>query len=127
MSKKMKKLTAEVLISILAVSVPTFLVYKRLSLSPSFWDAQFAWSIALVACWIIVAVGYYHQGWLVRMERRAGSVSMVLPIAVFFVQCILFVKGIHYKDWSLVIGAILVNSGVLFSLYNIIKFRNNSY
>ena len=122
----MKKIIIEILVSATLVFVPTFFIYRQLAPITSFWDAQLAWSVALVICWIIVAAGYYHQGWLVRKERRAGSVSVVLPIAVFFVQCILFVKGVYYKDWSLVIGAVLVNSGVLFCLYNIVQFRHKS-
>ena len=75
--------------------------------------------------WIIVSAGYYHQGWLVRKDHSSAHVSLVLPVAVFFVQCILFVKGIYFDDWSLVAGAVLVNSGVCFSIYNIIKSRLN--
>lgn len=119
----MKKLITEIVISIALVLVPTFFIYKQLSSVDYFWDTQLAWSIALIICWIIVAIGYYHQGWLIRKERNSQDVSLILPIAVFFVQCILFVKGVYYKDMSLILGAILVNSGVLFSLFNILKFK----
>src|SRR3989344_3083207 len=118
----MKKLIIEIFVSVTLVFIPTFFIYRKLAPIASFWDAQFVWSTALVVCWVIVAIGYYHQGWLVHKEQRSRSVSIILPTAVFFVQCILFVKGVYYKDWSLVIGAVLVNSGVLFSLYNIIRF-----
>jgi len=74
--------------------------------------------------WVIVSLGYYHQGWLVHKSKSAEHVSIVLPVAVFMVQCILFVKGIYYKDWSLILGAVMVNSGVVFSLYQIIKSRS---
>lgn len=119
----MKKLAFQVLISLLFVFVSTFFVYQNLESITRFWNAQFAWSVALIVCWIIVAGGYYHQGWIIRNRRGARDVSIVLPIAVFCVQCILFVKGIFYNDWSLILGALLVNSGVLFSLYHILKAR----
>lgn len=112
-----------VLASIVFVLGATFIVYSKLQPIDSFWDAQFWWSIGLIACWIVVASGYYHQGWLVRKQSSAKNVSVVLPMAVFCVQCILFVKGIFYDDWSLILGALLVNSGVLFSLYNIFRVR----
>lgn len=119
----MKKVALEIFISAILVLVPTYFVYQELAPVKVFWDSQFLWSAALVICWVFVAAGYYHQGWLVRKEGHANGVSIVLPIFVFFVQCILFVKGIYYRDQSLVIGAVLVNSGVLFSLYNIIRSK----
>lgn len=72
-------------------------------------------------CWTIVALGYYHQGWLLSTGKNPNGVSQILPIAVFFVQCILFVKGIYYHDWSLIYGALIVNSGVAYSLYHLAK------
>lgn len=122
----MKKLILEIVGSVALVLIPTYFVYKQFAPLPEFWNAQFAWSIALVICWIIVAAGYYHQGWLVHRTHYAEDVSIILPIAVFFVQCILFVKGIYYRDFSLIIGAILVNSGVFFSMYNILKNKKQS-
>lgn len=79
-----------------------------------------------MAGWVIVSLGYFHQGWLVHSGKNAEHVSIVLPVAVFSVQCILFVKGIFYGDWSLIYGAVIVNSGVVFSLYQIIKARHKS-
>jgi uncharacterized membrane protein YhdT len=117
----MKKLILEIVGSAALVLIPTYFVYRQLAPLPEFWNAQFAWSIALIICWIVVAAGYYHQGWLVHKTHYAEDVSIILPIAVFCVQCILFVKGIFYSDISLIIGAVLVNSGVFFSMYNIIK------
>lgn len=114
----MKKVYFEIIGSIAAVLLPTYFVYQNLVDKSGFWNAETLWSGALILCWLIVASGYYHQGWLVHKEGARG-VSAALPIAVFFVQCILFVKGIYYQDASLVIGALMVNSGVLFSLYNI--------
>lgn len=113
----------EVIISLLVVTVLTVLTYNRLAGVREFWNAGMFWSYALMLCWIVVAAGYYHQGWLVRKDHTAAHVSLILPIAVFFVQCILFVKGINFHDWSLIGGAVLVNSGVLFSLYHIAKSR----
>lgn len=119
----MKKLTLGIISSLCFVLVCTYIVYQNLESVSTFWNAQVAWSVALIICWIVVASGYYHQGWLVRNKKGAPSVSIVLPVAVFCVQCILFVKGIFYSDWSLILGALLVNSGVLFSLYHIVRAR----
>ncbi|MDP3729477.1 MAG: hypothetical protein Q8R26_01840 [bacterium] len=120
---------SQILLSISAVIVPTFFIYSYLAGFPSFWNAQFAWSIALIVCWIIVSIGYFHQGLLVGVDSfdHARSVSIALPIAVFFVQCILFVKGIFYGDWSLIFGALIVNSGVVFSLFRIIRARKSIF
>ncbi|MEK7479967.1 MAG: hypothetical protein AAB665_01615 [Patescibacteria group bacterium] len=49
-------------------------------------------------------------GGLKRMER-----------ADFFRKRILFIKGVFFNDWSLVFGALIVNSGVVFCLYQIGK------
>ncbi len=114
-----RHLAFEILLSASIVFVPTAFAYQRLAPITSFWNAQSVWSIILGFCWLIVALGYYHQGWLVRTQQSAKDVSRVLPIAVFIVQCILFVKGIYYQDWSLVLGAVLVNSGVVFNLRQI--------
>jgi len=121
-TKYVKKIYWEVVGSIALVLVPTYIVYKSLEGVGFFWNANTLWSVGLIICWLIVASGYYHQGWLVR-EHGSRGVSLVLPIAVFFVQCILFVKGVYYDDWSLIVGALVVNSGVLFSLYSIFKSR----
>lgn len=119
----MKKLFLEILITFLFVAVGTALVYSRLSSVSFFWSEQTLWSFVLVLCWIVVAVGYFHQGWMIRVAKSSSHVSIVLPIAVFIVQCVLFVKGIYYHDWSLIAGAIIVNSGVTFNLYHIVKTR----
>lgn len=119
----MRKIILEILASAIIVLVPTLFVYKKLAGIESFWNAQFLWSAGLAFGWVVVAAGYYHQGWLVKSLKKSKDVSIVLPIAVFFVQCILFVKGIYYRDWSLVWGALMVNSGVIFSLSQIIKVK----
>lgn len=119
----MKKLFLEILIAILFVVGGTAIVYSHLSSISLFWNEQTTWSSILVLCWIVVAVGYVHQGWMVRTTKNSSNVSIVLPIAVFIVQCILFIKGIYYHDWSLIAGAIVVNSGVTFNLYQIAKTR----
>ena len=41
--------------------------------------------------------------------------------ADFFRKRILFIKGVFFNDWSLVFGALIVNSGVVFCLYQIGK------
>ncbi|MDO8594251.1 MAG: hypothetical protein Q7R93_01920 [bacterium] len=120
----MKKIILEIILSVLFVFLSTYFVYTRLVGLEFFWNAQTLWSMALAICWVIVALGYYHQGWLIRSKNKANAVSIILPIAVFIVQCILFVKGIYYHDWSLIWGAVVVNSGVVFSLSQIIRVRN---
>ena len=120
----MKKIYLEILASALFVSLGTIFVYGRLAGFAIFWDSQMIWSIILAVGWVIVSLGYYNQGWIVHKSKSAEHVSVVLPIAVFIVQCILFVKGIYYSDWSLIVGAIMVNSGVVFSLYQIIKAKS---
>jgi hypothetical protein len=113
----------EIIFAFAFVILGTALVYGKLSSSPSFWNEQSTWSFLLIVCWFLVACGYFHQGWMVRSAKSSSHVSIVLPITVFFVQCILFVKGVSYNDWSLIAGAVVVNSGVLFNLYQIIRAR----
>lgn len=115
----MKKFFTELIVVIIVVVLGTWIVYWYLADVGSFWSAQHFWSLALMVCWTVVALGYYHQGWIIHRDRSAKHVSKILPATVVLVQCILFVKGIYYKDWSLVIGAVLVNSGVIFNLYQI--------
>ncbi len=117
----MRKIYLEILSVTALVVFATYFVYGRLADFNIFWNSQFIWSVGLMVCWVVVAFGYYHQGWLVRTSKSADHVSLVLPVAVFIVQCILFVKGIYYGDWSLIAGAVLVNSGVSFSIYQIIR------
>src|SRR3990167_8806369 len=115
----MKKIHIEIVLAAAFVVFPTYFVYRVLAGVGSFWNAQSFWSLALLFCWAIVAYGYYNQGWLVHHDHSAAHVSVVLPVTVFFVQCILFVKGIFYRDYALIAGAVMVNSGVVFSLYQI--------
>jgi hypothetical protein len=117
----MRKLILELLLSAAFVFVPTVIIYGHLVGIPSFWSSQFLWNVALAVGWTIVSAGYFHQGMLVRERGDASEVSIVLPSAVFVVQCILFVKGVFYRDWALIGGALIVNSGVVFSLYQIAK------
>ena len=86
-------------------------------------DEQLFWSIGLMICWLIVAYGQYHQGKIIRQRGTCENVSVRLPLAVFVAQCILLVKGAYYSDWSLIGGCIIVNSGVCFNLYQIVKVR----
>lgn len=121
------KVILEIVISVAFVLAGTFFAYRLLAGSAGFWSAQALWSAALAIGWVIVAAGYYHQGWLVHIRRDAKEVSVILPLAVFTVQCVLFVKGIYYGDWSLIWGALVVNSGVTFSLSQIIKVRRGLF
>ncbi len=116
-----KKIHWEIFLGLTFVASGTFLAYTLLSSIPSFWTAQNIWSAVLILCWMIVAGGYWHQGWIIRKAGSATHVSSVLPMAVFVVQCILFVKGVHYEDYSLVTGAVMVNSAVVFNLYQIFR------
>lgn len=116
----------EIILSILFVALSTFFMYGYLSKSAFFWNAQFFWNIALAVGWIIVSLGYYNQGWIIQKNKSAEHVSVILPSAVFIVQCILFVKGIYYQDWALIAGAVMVNSGVTFNLYQIFGANKNN-
>ena len=114
----MKK-TFEIAGIIAFVLVGTGVAYLLLAGLPKFWDAQTIWSIILMVGWVVVSLGYFHQGWLVYRDSSSAHVSVLLPSVVFLVQCVLFVKGVYYNDWSLIGGALLVNIGVLFSLTQI--------
>ncbi len=118
----MKRLHVEILLGIVFVAGGTLVIYNFLAPVGAFWSAQNLWSTALIVCWSIVAGGYWRQGWVVYKAKSSTHVSLLLSGAVFLVQCILFVKGIFYKDISLVIGAVLVNSGVVFNMYQILRF-----
>lgn len=119
----MKRLHLELVFITLFVIGGTSLTYWLLADAFNFWDNQEFWSLALLVCWGVVSLGYYRQGWIVHKAKSATHVSLFLPIVVFIVQCILFIKGIHYHDYALIVGAILVNSGVAFNIYQIIIFR----
>jgi len=99
----------------------TFLAYDRLAGTTAFWNAQSVWSTALIVSWTMIAVAYYYEGWLIHHGRSQANISAVTPALIFVAQCILFVKGVFFNDWSLVFGALLVNSGVVFCLYQIGK------
>lgn len=115
----------ELVAATLFVLVGTAITYSQLESLVEFWNAQTFWNFALIVCWGIVAFGYYHQGWVIGIKKNSSGVSIILPISVFIVQCILFVKGVFYKDTSLIIGALMVNSGVTFAIYRIYSYRNN--
>lgn len=120
----MKRLYWEILFGLIFVLGGTFIAYNLLSGIEGFWSAQQTWNLALIVCWIVVAFGYWRQGWIVHKSKSSTHVSILLPSTVFVVQCILFVKGIFYHDFALVTGALLVNSAVVFNLYQLLKFRN---
>ncbi len=119
----MRKVHFEIILAILFVILPTLYIYDRLVGIEIFWSSQMIWSALLAIGWIVVSLGYFRQGWLVHHSGDAREVSVLLPMAAFSVQCVLFVKGIYYHDWSLIAGAIMVNSGVVFCLYNIFKAK----
>ncbi|MEK7535761.1 MAG: hypothetical protein AAB590_01965 [Patescibacteria group bacterium] len=116
-----KKLHLEFIGTLIFVLGGTYVAYKLIGGVGEFWSAQKFWNVALIICWLFVSAGYYHQGWKVHKRRDSSEVSLLLPVTVFIVQCILFVKGIYYHDWSLIAGAMMVNSGVVFSIYQIVK------
>lgn len=122
----MKKIYIEILFIILFVVFGTIFTYSKLANISFFWNSQLIWSAILIVCWAIVSAGYFHQGWTIHKSQSCANVSLMLPIAVFIVQCILFIKGVYYGDWSLIIGAIIVNLGVTFNLSQIIKFRTKN-
>lgn len=119
----MKKLYLEILGILIFVVGGTVIAFLYLSGVSSFWGAQTFWSVVLMVGWVIVSGGYFHQGWLVYKDKSSAHVSIVLPATVFLVQCVLFVKGVYYADWSLIAGAVVVNTGVAFSLYQILSHR----
>jgi hypothetical protein len=119
----LKKLHLEIALVVVFVLGSTTLFYWWLAQHAVFWTAQNFWSIALLVCWGIVAFSYYRQGVMVRNAKSSSHVSLLLPIVVFVVQCILFVKGVYYKDYALVVGAVLVNSGVVFEIYQILSLK----
>ena len=90
----MKRLYIEVFVGIVFVAIGTVIGYNVLAPVDSFWSSQNIWSIALILCWCVVASGYWHQGLVVYKAKSSTHVSLALAIAVFIVQCILFVKGI---------------------------------
>ncbi|MEX1027285.1 MAG: hypothetical protein WD049_04660 [Candidatus Paceibacterota bacterium] len=125
-NKKLRKTFIEILAGVAFVLIGTLLVYTFVEDFAAFWQSQFVWSVILIILWTVVSLGYFHQGWLVFRSGSADHVSVILPAVVFLVQCVLFVKGVYYEDWSLIAGALLVNSGVVFSLYQIITHRRSA-
>ncbi|MEI6659893.1 MAG: hypothetical protein WCK91_00535 [bacterium] len=119
----MKKIYFEVLGALAFVFIATFFVYGWLSGFTRFWSAQFMWNCILVVGWTIIATGYYMQGFKVHKLGNVDQISPFLPESVFVVQCILFVKGIFYHDWALIYGALIVNSGVIFCIYQVLRVK----
>lgn len=120
---EMKKLFMEIILVAVFVISGTLVMYRYLVGIAGFWNAQIFWSFVLLICWTVVAFGYCRQGWLVRKAKSALHVSVLLPTIVFIVQCILFIKGVYYNDFALIIGAVLVNCGVVFDLYQILRVK----
>jgi hypothetical protein len=119
----MRKVHWEILATIAFVLGGTLLVYGQLKKYPAFWDAQALWGVILIIGWSVVTAGYYRQGWIVHHNHSAANLSLALPGAVLLAQCLLFIKGVYFRDWSLVAGALIVNSGVSFYLYQIISAK----
>ncbi len=119
----MRKLHWEIILIVLFIAGGTILVSSLLLTIPEFWTAQKIWSLALITCWIAVAVGYWRQGALIHKAKSATHVSLLLPCVVFAAQCILFIKGVYYHDLGLIIGAVLVNSAVVFDLSQIFRYQ----
>ena len=119
----MKRLHLEIIDGLILVLGGSFLAYHFLRNVHGFWTAQNVWSLLLGVGWLVVAGGYWHQGTIIHHAHSASHVSLLLPCTVFVVQCVLFVKGIYYHDVALVFGALLVNSAVVFDIYQILKFR----
>ncbi len=119
----MKRVHLETILIALFVVGSTAVMYGLLRSTVVFWNAQIFWNATLLLCWTIVAFGYYRQGWIVHRAKNSSHVSLLLPMVVFLVQCILFVKGVYYKDYAFIVGAVLVNSGVVFDIYQIILNR----
>lgn len=117
----MRKIHWELVISIVFVLGGSALTYSFLANESYFWNAQRVWSVALIIGWSVVSFEYFRQGWMIHRARTAVNVSAILPATVFAMQCVLFIKGVYFGDWSLVIGALIVNSGVVFTLYQIAK------
>jgi hypothetical protein len=122
----MKRVHFEVFLAIVSVVGGTLFTYHLLSGKPNFWNQQNFWNSVLLICWAVVMMGYFRQGWLVHKAKSSKNISLFLPIVVFFVQCILFVKGIYYHDVALIFGAVMVNSGAIFNAYQIFRFRHKS-
>ncbi len=86
-------------------------------------DEKTIWSILLMFCWIIVSLGQINQGMKIKKNKNIENISIFLPTTVFIAQTILFVKGLSYGDWSLIIGAVVVNIGTMFNVFNFLKIK----
>ena len=120
-NERVRKVYWEVLISITFVLGGTFLAYSWLAHNAFFWNTQQIWSVGLIIGWTVVAAEYFRQGWMIHNARTSINISALLPSTIFVMQCILFFKGVFFQDWSLIISALTVNSGVVFCLYQIMK------
>lgn len=119
----MKRIYWEIVASIVFVLGGTYVIYGHLAGYVAFWDAQTIWSVVLIICSMVIAGAYYRQGWYVHHTHTSKNISILIPLAVLTTQCLLFIKGIFFNDWSLVTGALIVNSGLVFSLYQIFMMK----
>ena len=111
------------LISALFVLGGAYLVYINLESNAAFWDAQHIWSIGLIIGWSVYSIEYFRQGWILHHARTSDNISLLLPSTYLVMQCILFVKGVFFNDWSIIASALIVNSGVVFYLYQALQAK----
>lgn len=96
-------------------------MYWWLAEVAGFWGAQDLWSIALLMGYSILSFEYFRHGWMIHHARTSANISPILTLSVFALQCVLFVKGVYFEDWSLIAGALILNCGIVFTLYQTIK------
>lgn len=111
------------LISAAVVLGGAYLLYSNLGNNAAFWDAQSMWSVALILGWAVYSIEYFRQGWIIHHARTSDNISILLPSTYVVMQCILFIKGVFFHDWSIIVSALIVNSGVVFYLYQVIKIK----
>ena len=111
------------LISAVVVLGGAYLVYSNLEQNTAFWDAQHIWSIGLIIGWSVNSIEYFRQGWILHHAHTSDNISLLLPATYLVMQCILFVKGIFFQDWSIIASALIVNSGVVFYLYQALQAK----
>ena len=117
----MNRVHWEILASIVFVLGGTAFMWSWLSDMPDFWDEQRLWSFALITGYTIVSFEYFRQGWKIHHARSPANISTTLTTTIMLMQCVLFVKGVYFGDWSLIVGALIYNCGVIFLLYQTIK------
>lgn len=120
----MRKVHWEILVSVVVVLGGTYLVYNGLAHNAYFWDAQRIWGMGLIVGWTVLSIEYFRQGWIIHHARTSANISVLMPSTYFILQCILFYKGVFFNDWTIIISSLIVNSGVVFYLYQVIKLKS---